>query len=182
VRGGNTIRPFDVDRFNDVNRAGQSWVRFPIITVAERNRATKMAGEFPEDRHDISPDAWREWMLFHTHQRNKLSNERTFLAWVRTSLALITLGFVVQRFDLLVAGTVNSDVLSARAPLFDWVPVLFFVLGGLIVLLGAWSFFRRRHDIARGRSSLNSRLRDFLVVATLAFLLVVSALFVVWRP
>lgn len=141
-----------------------------------------MAGEFPEDRRDISPDAWREWMLFHTYQRNTLSNERTFLAWVRTSLALITLGFVVQRFDLLVARTLNSDVLSTRAPLFDWVPVLFFVLGGLIISLGAWNFFRRRDHIARGRLPLKSRLRDFLVVATLVFLLVVSALFVVWRP
>lgn len=141
-----------------------------------------MPGEFPEDRNAISQDAWREWMLFHTRERNKLSNQRTFLAWVRTSLALITLGFVVQRFDLLLARTGDTDGLSGRPQLFDWVPVLFFILGGLIVALGAWDFFRLRRDIDRGRSSLRSRLRDLLVVATLLFLLVVSALFVAWQP
>jgi len=48
-----------------------------------KKKGNQMAGEFPEDRRDVSPDAWREWMLFHTYQRNTLSNERTFLAWVR---------------------------------------------------------------------------------------------------
>jgi hypothetical protein len=46
---------------------------------------------------------WHEGMLFHNRKRTRLSNERTFLSWVRTSLALITLGFVVQRFDLFLA-------------------------------------------------------------------------------
>ena len=31
-----------------------------------------------------------------------LANERTFLAWVRTGLATITFGFVVERFSLLL--------------------------------------------------------------------------------
>lgn len=141
-----------------------------------------MDGEFPEQHREISVDAWRQWMLFHTRERNKLANQRTFLAWVRTSLALITLGFVVQRFDLLVAQALNTGGLSVRSPLFDWVPVLFFVLGGLIVTLGAWDYFRRRGDIAQGRPTSTSRLRDVLVIATLIFLLVVSALFVVWKP
>jgi putative membrane protein len=29
-----------------------------------------------------------------------LANERTFLAWIRTSIALIGLGFVISKFDL----------------------------------------------------------------------------------
>ena len=31
-----------------------------------------------------------------------LANERTFLAWIRTGLATITFGFVVERFSLLL--------------------------------------------------------------------------------
>ena len=29
-----------------------------------------------------------------------LANERTFLAWIRTSIAIISLGFVVAKFSL----------------------------------------------------------------------------------
>jgi putative membrane protein len=45
-----------------------------------------------------------------------LANERTFLAWVRTSLALVGLGFVVARFGLFLreaasrAGTAGTTV------------------------------------------------------------------------
>ena len=33
-------------------------------------------------------------------QREHQANERTFLAWLRTSLALIGFGFVIARFGL----------------------------------------------------------------------------------
>lgn len=34
------------------------------------------------------------------HIRDHLANERTFLAWIRTSLGLIAFGFVIERFIL----------------------------------------------------------------------------------
>ena len=42
-------------------------------------------------------------------QPNSLLNERTFLAWPRTSLALIGLGFVVSRFGLFFKRTWNYN-------------------------------------------------------------------------
>src|SRR5215469_10943894 len=42
-------------------------------------------------------------------QPNFLLNERTFLAWPRTSLALIGLGFVVSRFGLFFKRTWNCN-------------------------------------------------------------------------
>ena len=38
-----------------------------------------------------------------------LANERTFLAWVRTSIAVISLGFVVSKFSVWFAGVVAAD-------------------------------------------------------------------------
>ena len=37
------------------------------------------------------------------------ANERTFLAWVRTAVAIIAFGFVVERFDLFLAILVPSN-------------------------------------------------------------------------
>ena len=33
-------------------------------------------------------------------EREHLANERTFLAWIRTSIAIIAFGFVIERFSL----------------------------------------------------------------------------------
>jgi putative membrane protein len=37
------------------------------------------------------------------HYTDHAANERTFLAWVRTSVAVIAFGFLVERFDLFLA-------------------------------------------------------------------------------
>jgi putative membrane protein len=56
----------------------------------------------PEDRGDI---------------RDHLANERTFLAWIRTSIALVALGFVVAKFGILLReiGGAQAPALTARA-------------------------------------------------------------------
>lgn len=124
-------------------------------------------------------DDWQRAMLFQNVQRSQLSNERNFLNWVRTSLAFVTLGFVVQRFDLLLAG---GSVARISPLVTTWVPLLFFVLGGLLVALGTWEFFRVRREIGKGDWVGNSLIRDALIVTTLVFLLIVVAIFMLGKP
>ena len=133
-----------------------------------------------ERNEDVAQESWRASMLYQNRLRTSLSNERTFLAWVRTSLALITLGFVVQRFDLLVGKGRSVDV-AARAST-RWVPLLFFVLGALLVALGTWSFFRVKNSLTHEAVVARSRLRDALVVTVLVFLLGISLIFMLSAP
>jgi len=42
------------------------------------------------------------------------ANERTFLAWVRTSIAIMAFGFLVEKFDLFLEFASKS--LAARTP------------------------------------------------------------------
>jgi putative membrane protein len=37
--------------------------------------------------------------------RDHAANERTFLAWVRTAIAVIAFGFLIERFDILLKAT-----------------------------------------------------------------------------
>jgi putative membrane protein len=37
------------------------------------------------------------------------ANERTFLAWVRTGIAVVALSFVIERFDLLVVAMASAS-------------------------------------------------------------------------
>jgi putative membrane protein len=47
------------------------------------------------------------------------ANERTFLAWLRTSIAVIAFGFVIEKFNLFVLTLLNAASVDepARSPL-----------------------------------------------------------------
>lgn len=47
---------------------------------------------------------------------NVAANERTFLAWVRTGVAVIALGFVIERFNLFLM-TIANVVTGETGPL-----------------------------------------------------------------
>ena len=44
--------------------------------------------------------------------RDHAANERTFLAWVRTAIAIMAFGFLIERFDMLL----KAEGLSSHAP------------------------------------------------------------------
>ncbi|MDA8347167.1 MAG: DUF202 domain-containing protein [Thermaerobacter sp.] len=66
--------------------------------------------------------------------QEKLAAERTFLAWIRTSVSIMAFGFVVARFDWFLyrststAGTILGALLTAS--------------GGLFAILAAARFWR----------------------------------------
>jgi putative membrane protein len=44
------------------------------------------------------------------------ANERTFLAWVRTAIAVMAFGFVIEKFDLFLRAIVPQAALKQVAP------------------------------------------------------------------
>jgi putative membrane protein len=44
------------------------------------------------------------------------ANERTFLAWVRTAIAVMAFGFVIEKFDLFLRAVASQAVLQKLAP------------------------------------------------------------------
>jgi inner membrane protein YidH len=105
-----------------------------------------------------------------------LANERTFLAWIRTSVAVISLGFLVSRFSLWLF-ELGSNVRTAKPP-----PSLgtSFVLGeammafgGLLAVLAAWRYHVVNRDIERGRVSAD---RGLVVLVTVAVAALAAAM------
>ena len=78
-----------------------------------------------------------------------LDNERTFLAWVRTTVALISLGFVIARLSptLGEVGATNASNLAAKALPAGIVLVVF---GAVITVLAAWRYDRVNRQIEAG--------------------------------
>ncbi len=69
-----------------------------------------------------------------------LANERTYLAWVRTGIVVITLGFAVARFGLALTSVVDV-IPGLRYSSVVGITLVF--LGGVIEL---FAFFRYRNN------------------------------------
>lgn len=66
--------------------------------------------------------------------------ERTLLAWVRTSLALMAFGFVVERFGLFAGMLAGRDLPGVDPALSFWVGVGFVVLGTVLAFLALFQY------------------------------------------
>jgi putative membrane protein len=110
------------------------------------------------------------------------ANERTFLAWVRTAIAIMAFGFLVQKFDLFLR--IASASLAARSPtkggrlVGTGAGLLLIVLGGAMLALAAIRFRRTMLDIdaADRRPGPGTRLDITLVT----LLLVLGAILFVY--
>ena len=72
-----------------------------------------------------------------------LANERTFLAWIRTSIAVISLGFVVAKFSVWLnelAAKLQPGVKVHHSGTSMLIGVSIMALGGLLALLAAWRY------------------------------------------
>ncbi|MDN5697519.1 MAG: DUF202 domain-containing protein [Rubrobacter sp.] len=76
--------------------------------------------------------------------REHLANERTLLAWVRTGVGLISIGFVIERAGVLAAASPVEGVSVGASTAFGMALAL---LGCLTLLLGMYQFIRNRRRI-----------------------------------
>ena len=82
------------------------------------------------------------------NRRVHMANERTFLAWIRTSIGIMAFGFVVEKFALfikqmsLILGKVNIE--NALPPSRGYSAIVGIFLVGLGTLMGLLAFIRYR--------------------------------------
>jgi putative membrane protein len=79
------------------------------------------------------------------------ANERTFLAWVRTAIAVMAFGFVIERFDLflqVMAPQVAQRQLSPHGQIFaNAAGLAFIAIGVVIIVISGLRFIRTAKDI-----------------------------------
>ena len=95
-----------------------------------------------------------------------LANERTFLAWIRTSIAVITLGFVVAKFGVWlheIAARLAPQTPIPSSGMSLPMGVAMMALGGALAVLAAWHYHLVNQAIERGEVSAN---RGLIVAVT----------------
>lgn len=87
----------------------------------------------------------KEWAKV-SNRRVHMANERTFLAWIRTSVGIMAFGFVVEKFALFIKqlsyflGKSNID--KTPPPSHGYSSILGIFLVGLGALMGVLAFIR----------------------------------------
>lgn len=90
--------------------------------------------------------------------RDHAANERTYLAWVRTGITVMVLGFIVEKFEIFLASLQGllADkvhvVVQSRGP--ELVSLALVSVGVLVIVAGAVRFFRVKSQLCAGDSIL----------------------------
>lgn len=104
-----------------------------------------------------------------------LANERTFLAWVRTSIAVISLGFVIAKFSVWLrelAIRLNPQAVPRHSGASLPMGLTMMGLGAVLVVLAARRYWVVNHCIERGKVSADHGL--IILVTALVLSLAVA--------
>ncbi|HLY04736.1 MAG TPA: DUF202 domain-containing protein [Rhizomicrobium sp.] len=115
-----------------------------------------------------------------TNFSDHAANERTFLAWVRTSIAVIAFGFIVERFDLFLAfaSLAGKPALPVPRSGFGHVAGLVLIIIGMgMIAIAAVRFVRTAKEIDDARTHPGTGSRIDLALAALLFCLAGGLLF-----
>ncbi len=111
--------------------------------------------------------------------RDHAANERTFLAWVRTGIAVIAFGFVIERFDLflrlMARSSTDEGMRRVQLPGLGRYEGLAFICGGIgIIVLATVRFIRTTRLLDDQATHSAKSVRAELVLAAW-FVILVSA-------
>lgn len=142
----------------------------PEAAVA-KPAAEPRGDEAAADRRNRGFSAWVLGGGTEPDARFTLANERTFLAWIRTSLALVAGGIAVEAF--------TSELFTPEVR--KTVSVLLLLLG---MVTGGGSFFRwvNVERAMRNQASLPVPVIAPILAAGGALVAAVLVVFVIWRP
>lgn len=73
-----------------------------------------------------------------------LSNERTFLAWIRTAITIMGIGFLSARLHLF---SPESETSFLGESLSKWIGILSVIIGMFCIVYAATSYWKKRKGI-----------------------------------
>ncbi len=108
------------------------------------------------------------------------ANERTFLAWVRTAIAIMAFGFLIERFDLflkyIAPHAAEHQAVRHNEAFAHWAGLAFIVLGIAMVFISGLRLAKTARDIETDTEVASTGARLDVALAMLIGLLGMSLL------
>jgi putative membrane protein len=113
--------------------------------------------------------------------RDHLANERTFLAWVRTSVAIVVFGFAIGRFAIALRQLAQFQGLVAKTTgLSVWMGLIAILAGVVMGIAGLLRYRRTRAQLDAGKFEPAGFVIDLVTILTVLFALALAGyLFIV---
>ncbi|CAG8603609.1 4691_t:CDS:2 [Dentiscutata erythropus] len=105
--------------------------------------------------------------------RDHLANERTFLAWLRTSLSFISIGIAITQLFRLTGGTPDSH---SDDKVGKGLGIAFIVLGIIFLAFGLFRYFNSQQLMTKGHFPAS---RGSVVLGSLLTIVILAGCFVV---
>ncbi|MFY9743889.1 MAG: DUF202 domain-containing protein [Candidatus Sulfotelmatobacter sp.] len=101
---------------------------------------------------------------------NHLANERTFLAWVRTSVAIVVFGFAIGRFAIALRQLTAFQGHPAKTTgLSVWMGMISIVAGVVMVIAGLVRYRKTRMLLDEGKFEPAGFIVDLVTILTVLF-------------
>jgi putative membrane protein len=102
--------------------------------------------------------------------RDHLANERTFLAWVRTSVAIVVFGFAIGRFAIAMRQLTEFQGRGSRTTGFSvWMGMSAILAGVVMVGAGLMRYRKTRAQLDQGKFEPAGFIVDLVTILTVLF-------------
>ena len=102
--------------------------------------------------------------------RDHLANERTFLAWVRTSVAVVVFGFAIGRFAIALRQLAQFQGHTPKTTgLSVWMGMSSILAGVVMVVAGLMRYRKTRAQLDEGKFEPAGFIVDLVTILTALF-------------
>jgi putative membrane protein len=102
--------------------------------------------------------------------RDHLANERTFLAWVRTSVAIVVFGFAIGRFAIAMRQLTEFQGHGSKTTGFSvWMGMSAILAGVAMVVAGLMRYRKTRAQLDEGKFEPAGFVVDLVTILTVLF-------------
>jgi putative membrane protein len=102
--------------------------------------------------------------------RDHLANERTFLAWVRTSVAIVVFGFAIGRFAIAMRQLTEFQGRASKSTgLSVWMGMSSILAGVVMVVAGLARYRKTRAQLDEGKFEPAGFIVDLVTILTALF-------------
>lgn len=112
----------------------------------------------------------------------EMSNERTFLSWIRTGIGIMVFGFVIVKFSLFVnqlPATFFKDSTIPKNGFTIFIGIALVLTGAMTILLSYWKYKQTHELLQKGEYLYSTMLLTILTVVIFLMSIIIIAYLII---